>query len=328
MKRTRISIVAVFILSIIGSAFAQTGKIDCESTRRAWAADTSLPARYKNCTCERSDALPVCAGDDSEQVTTQNTNVNRPARQFDLAAENRIRAEADRRADEQRFVAAKSKLLQMLKPFDYASVVGDDPYRANFATRLRQLNCSASWALKALRAAQGAGSTLNTKPDDALDQASAMLNMAFGGAGGEPLSGCAEVRIFVPENPTIVEADPQFKFYRRVVSDAGKLVKEVAEAKRTTVKIVSERNANKTETDNNLREIARLKRLPRNTTNRQEIQKIESANSDLARRAAELQRQADELAAASVDQRKRIDELERKFEAVTADGSRAGEFLD
>lgn len=330
MKRTKVLIVLAIILSIAGSVTGQTGKIDCEATRRAWAADTSLPARYKNCTCERSDALPVCPGDDSDTPTTPtpNTTVNRPARQFDLAYENRVRAEAELRAGEQRFVATKSKLLQLLKPLDTMSVVRDDPYRERSAERLRQLNCSASWAIKALRAAQVAGSAIGTRPDDALDQAAAMMNKAFGGAGGEPLSGCDEVKVFVPEIAPVIETDPQFIFYQRVVSESGKILEKVVETKREAQRIAIREDTNKTETEKNLREIARLKKLPPKAATRQEIQKIESENADLANRAAELQRQAAELAAASAEQQKRIDELDRRFQAVTADGSKAAEFLD
>ncbi len=325
MKKTKISIVTVFVLSIIGSAVAQTGKIDCESTRRAWAADTSLPARYKNCTCERSDALPVCSGDDSSDSTYIEPNPARP-KPIDVGFNRRLLLDSYRKAEAERYASITARVSRMMKPWT-SPVAFVDPYRMSTERRIRELNCSATFAVRALRLVEKADTTIDGVLDRDLEVAAAMLQKAFGAAEGLSVAECPPVSIAPLSDAVAAENEPQARFYRRSIEDAIALIQIVSETKTATLVTTRADNQTKDQLDDNRARLERIKNEPPGEAKRDGLRKIEEEYSDLARRAAELRKRAEELAAATAQQEKRIGELEERVRAVSADGSRAGEFL-
>jgi hypothetical protein len=187
---------------------------------------------------------------------------------------------------------------------------------------IKQLNCSAYWALNASGAA--------LKGD--FDTARRHGEFSAQAKGGNTASGCPEIKVYVPDVPPPVETNPQIQLYNHIIRQAGVLAVDIIE---TRQKIESANNRlENTKKDINVRqekikEIDRLLNHPRGKKEVLSVQKKEEEKEldELEKLALELQKDAAQLNKNADGQRGKLADLQGVYESVKQNPQRAKELI-
>ncbi|HRH42088.1 MAG TPA: hypothetical protein PKY82_10620 [Pyrinomonadaceae bacterium] len=316
----------LFLLFAV-KASAQT--VDCRRTIRAWELDVSLREfmRTHTCSCPQSDQKPVCVPNNQPDVSpnpTPNppnvTNVNTAEEQANREAAWNIR---------------KQELLKILKkPDDSGQTVNLPPQtdiytalREKTAKRIKELNCSAYWGLRAARIALDAKDEITANLDSDFEQARLFGEYSEGAEQGKSLAGCPETKISVPDIPLPLEQNPQIQLFDSMIKDVWSMLPEIISTKTRTKDVKDWRNEIEDNITRNRQEKENLNRKPDTPNNRDEKKKKDTEYDDLVKEALAAEAEAKKLQNKSNIYNEKVSAYQTIYDTVSKEPNRAKEFL-
>jgi hypothetical protein len=350
---SKIFVFTALILTGFSGAQAQT--VDCAGTIRAWQIDVSLREfmATHTCTCPSPNRPPVCVSNSEPAADPNvpgNPNLPPPVNVIDPAVEQAKR--------EALFQAENEKLKKLLKrgisndpvavspnqptlplkPGNTQNTGANPPGIQNAAAiaalreatvkRLKELNCSAFWGLKAAKLVLAAGDEVTANLDDDFAQARLFGEFSEGAEQGKSISGCPEVKISLPDVPPSLASNPQILLYDRIVKDVQYLLPDIIATKQDLSSVTSRRKYLEETIAAYREEKAELVRKPDTPQNRAEKKKLDAEQDELVELARQAQTEAEALRKTANEQKEKISAYQNIFDTVAKEPARAGEFLN
>lgn len=353
----KIFVFTFLFLSGLNGAKAQT--VDCAGTIRAWQIDVSLREYMAThtCRCPYPDRQPVCqsnsepADNNPQTGVSNNPNVPKPPI-VDPAVEQAKRNEI--------FKREKEELLKLLKrgtatnignqtnvntnqtalPVKPGNAQNTNPPIANVpnnaaaaalreltAKKIKELNCSAFWGLKAAKLALAANFEISSELETELESARLLGELSASAAGGKSVAGCPEVEIKIPDIPPPLDSNPQIQFYTRTAEELQFLLSDISITKRDLSFAYVQIESAKEDMGVNRDQKNVLDKKPNTPKNRAEKNKLDTEYDDLVKLARDYEAESLELQKTANEQKQKVAAIETTFETVSKQPERAKEFL-
>lgn len=185
---------------------------------------------------------------------------------------------------------------------------------------IKQLNCSAYWALNAVSAAE----------KDDYEMARRYGEFSAQAKGGNTASGCPEVKVYVPDVPPPLEANPQIRLYNHILQQAGVLAVDIIETRQKIEKANSRLENTKKDINVKQEKIKEIDRLLNHPRGKKEVlsvqkEKTEKELDELTKMAMALEKDAAQLKKTADEHPGKLSDLQGMYQFVTENPQRAEE---
>jgi|GEM_PF-2061305 len=201
-----------------------------------------------------------------------------------------------------------------------ASKSYDPALKERTVKAIKQLNCSAYWALNAVSAAE----------KDDYDTARRYGEFSAQAKGGNTASGCPEIKVYVPDMPPPLEANPQIQLYNHILQQVEMLVPAIIETQKKILDTKTQLEKKESEITIKKAEINTLDKRINHPRYKQEIllakkETAEKELDELTKMAMALEKDAVLLNKNADEQRRKQSDLQGMYQSVSANPQRAEE---
>jgi hypothetical protein len=296
----RITLSVVFSAFVVAVPFSKPalGQENCEIQ----CPNGSRPV--VNCRNPPSD---VCGSSERTREPEPST-VNGNTETGRANPDNAAAAEAERSAKDAEFKRKQEALKGGLKTGNPGSsansgnsaILGLKPSsgvtRDQTVKRIKELNCSAFWAVEALKAVRSFGlMSGEVKLEDEYTQMRQYAEFSAQAKDGKSVEGCPEIPINVPDVPPPLDSNPQIQFYEQLIVEAQNLAPQMIDTNRKMLETGTRLKETESAKKSEARKLGRIKLKPNTPANRDDKKKTISKIDDLGDQLAELQREVDAL---------------------------------
>jgi hypothetical protein len=207
--------------------------------------------------------------------------------------DNAAAAEAERKRQEEEFKLKQESLKEGLKTGNSGSSVNSENSailglkpssgvtRDQTVKRIKELNCSAFWAVEALKAARTTRNVVTPNLEDEYTLTRKYAEFSAQAKGGKSVEGCPDVPINVPDVPPPLDSNPQIQFYEQLIVEAQNLAPQMIDTNRKMLETGTRLKETETAKKSEARKLKQILSRPNTPANRADKKKINSKIDEL-----------------------------------------------